>query len=56
MVDTVAGQCIGVPKAIRDYFHHHNANPKLFVWIRSAEEIMEKVARARKSLNKIPSA
>lgn len=43
-------------KAIRDYIDHHNANPKSFVWTKSAEEILEKVARARKSLNKIPSA
>lgn len=43
-------------KAICDYIDHHNANPKSFVWTKSAEQILEKVARARKSLNKIPSA
>jgi transposase len=42
--------------AIRDYVDHHNANPKSFVWTRKAEDILEKVARARASLNKIPSA
>ena len=41
-------------KAIRDYIDHHNANPKSFVWTKSAEAILKKVARARKSLNTIP--
>ena len=43
-------------EAIRDYIDHHNANPKTFVWTKKAEDILEKVARARKALNKIPSA
>jgi transposase len=43
-------------QAIRDYIDHHNANPKAFVWTKKAEDILEKVARARKALNKIPSA
>ena len=43
-------------EAIRDYIEHHNANPKSFVWTKKAEDILEKVARARKALNKIPSA
>ena len=42
-------------QAIRDYVNHHNANPKTFVWTKKAEDILEKVARARKALNKIPS-
>lgn len=42
--------------AIRQYIEHHNANPKTFVWTKKAEDILEKVARARKALNKIPSA
>lgn len=42
--------------AIRDYIDHHNANPKSFVWTKKAEDILEKVARARASLNKVPSA
>jgi len=41
--------------AIEDYIEHHNANPKLFVWTKKAEDILEKVARARKALDKIPS-
>jgi hypothetical protein len=40
-------------KAIRD---HHNANPTTFVFTKMAADILEKVARARASLNKIPSA
>ena len=43
-------------QAIRDYIDHHNANPKTFVWIKKAEDILEKVTRARAALNKIPSA
>lgn len=42
--------------AIGDYIEHHNANPSSFVWTKKAEDILEKVARARKALNKIPSA
>ena len=42
-------------QAIRDYIDHHNANPKTFIWSRKAEDILEKVARARAALNKIPS-
>ena len=43
-------------QAIRDDLDHHNANPKTFVWTRKAQDIPEKVARARATLNKIPSA
>jgi transposase len=43
-------------KAIRDYIDHHNTNPTTFVWTKKAADILEKVARARASLNKIPSA
>jgi transposase len=43
-------------QAIRDDIDHHNANPKSFVWTKKAEDILEKVARARASLDKIPSA
>jgi transposase len=43
-------------QAIRDYIDHHNANPTSFVWTKKAEDILEKVARARASLNKTPSA
>lgn len=42
-------------QAITDYIDHHNANPKTFVWTKKAEDILEKVKRARAALNKIPS-
>uniref|UniRef100_A0A7C2K2M4 IS630 family transposase n=1 Tax=Schlesneria paludicola TaxID=360056 RepID=A0A7C2K2M4_9PLAN len=43
-------------QAIRDDIQHHNANPKAFVWTKKAEDILEKVSRARKALDKLPSA
>ena len=43
-------------QAISDYIAHHNANPKGFVWVAKAEDILEKVRRARKTLDKLPSA
>ncbi len=43
-------------QAIRDDINHHNANPKTFVWTKTAEDILEKVARARAALNQLPSA
>lgn len=43
-------------QAIRDYINHHNANPKSFIWTKKAEDILEKVARARKALDNVPSA
>ena len=36
--------------AIMDYLGNHNADPKPFVWIKSAGEILEKVARAKQAL------
>jgi transposase len=36
--------------AITDYLEKHNANPKPFVWTKSASEILEKVARAKQAL------
>src|SRR5882724_8734799 len=39
--------------AIRDYLEHHNADPKPFVWTKSAEEILAKAARARKALEQV---
>lgn len=43
-------------QAIADYIEHHNANPKTFVWTKKAEDILEKVRRARIALDKIPAA
>jgi transposase len=35
---------------IQNYLEHHNANPKPFVWTKSAADILEKVARGRQVL------
>lgn len=43
-------------QAIRDFINHHNADPKGFVWTAKAEAILEKVRRARKALDNIPSS
>ena len=40
---------------IREYIAQHNTNPKPFVWTKSAEEILEKVNRARSALDNIQS-
>ncbi len=37
--------------AIMEYVEHHNADPTTFVWTKKAEDILEKVARARAALN-----
>ena len=42
-------------QTIREYIAKQNANPKPFVWTKSAEEILEKVNRARSTLNNIQS-
>src|SRR5271168_2608520 len=34
---------------------HHNADPKPFVWTKSAEEILAKVTRARNALEQLAS-
>ena len=36
--------------AIMQYLEKHNANPKPFVWTKSANKILEKVARAKQAL------
>lgn len=38
--------------SIQDYLVRHNANPKPFVWTKSASDILEKVTRARQALVK----
>jgi hypothetical protein len=35
---------------IMDYLDHHNADPKPFIWTKSAGEILEKIARAKQAL------
>ena len=42
-------------EAIRAYIDEHNDNPKPFVWTAKAEDILEKVRRARAVLDKIAS-
>jgi transposase len=42
-------------QAIEEYVEHHNDNAKGFVWTAKAEQILDKVRRARAVLDKIPS-
>jgi transposase len=42
-------------EVILDYVDHHNAHAKPFVWTATAEEILAKVARARKVLDNVQS-
>ena len=39
--------------AIMDYLDLHNANPKPFVWTKSAGQILEKLARAKQALESV---
>jgi hypothetical protein len=39
--------------AVGDYIDRHNEKPKPFIWTASARDILEKVTRARKSLDKL---
>lgn len=41
--------------AIGDCIDRHNGNPKPFIWTAKASDILEKVKRARKSLNIVHS-
>jgi len=41
--------------AIGDYIDRHNENPKPFIWTAKASDILEKVKRARRSLNNVQS-
>jgi len=43
-------------QAIDDYLARHNEHPKPFIWTAKASDILEKVKRARASLNKLASA
>lgn len=40
-------------KAIRSYINAYNQDPKPFVWTAKASYILEKVMRARKTLDKV---
>ena len=39
--------------AIQEYINQHNESPKPFIWTASAKDILAKVKRARRSLNKV---
>jgi transposase len=39
--------------AITEYVNAHNQNPKPFIWTATADDILAKVKRARKALNKL---
>ncbi|MCH8251579.1 MAG: hypothetical protein IID36_03910 [Planctomycetes bacterium] len=41
--------------AVMGYIEQHNNDPKPFVWRKTAEEIIEKVGRARLVLNNAPT-
>jgi transposase len=41
--------------AIEGYIDRHNENPKPFIWTAKANDILEKVKRARKTLNNVQS-
>ena len=43
-------------QAIRAYIDHHNRQPKPFIWTAKASDILEKVKRARASLDNRHSA
>src|SRR3954468_14433419 len=36
--------------AIMEYLENHNADPKPFIWTKSASQILEKVAKAKQAL------
>jgi transposase len=42
-------------QALTDYVARHNDNPKPFIWTATASDILEKVKRARKKLDKLQS-
>ncbi len=44
---------VDLEAAIHDYLVRHNANPKPFVWTKSAEIILEKERRALNALEAV---
>ena len=42
-------------ESIMTYIEQHNANPKAFTWTAKVEDILEKVRRARATLDKMAS-
>jgi hypothetical protein len=43
-------------EAIMEYLQNHNAAPKPFVWIKSADEILKKVATTKHALARTKQA
>ena len=43
-------------QAIRAYIAQHNRHPKSFVWTKKAQDILEKIRRAKTALDKSSSA
>jgi hypothetical protein len=41
--------------ALLGAIEQHNSDPKPYIWTAKASDILEKVKRARTSLNKVPS-
>jgi transposase len=41
--------------AIEEYIQHHNQHPKAFIWTAKASDILEKVSRAQRTLDKLQS-
>jgi transposase len=46
---------IELVEAIDEYIEHHNHKPKPFIWTASAHDILEKVKRARKTMDNVQS-
>ena len=46
---------IELVEAIDSYIDQHNIKPKPFIWTAKAKDILEKVKRARKTLNNVQS-
>jgi hypothetical protein len=42
-------------KAVMAYVEDHNEDPRPFVWSKTAEQILEKVGRARRALLNAPT-
>jgi hypothetical protein len=38
---------------IQDYIHNYNQSPKPFIWTAKASDILEKVTRARRTLDEV---
>ena len=48
----VFGSVLELIEALDGYVDHHNEEPKPFIWTATASDILAKVARAHKALDK----